>query len=811
MSEFRGAFRQFIRRPGFSVLAVLTLGLGIGATTAVFSVVNAVLIQPLPYPDANRVVALWHRATFQGATTEDMNMSPPMYFKYAEHSETLEHVGIWGRGTANVTGLGEAEQVQTFVTTHEVLPALGVQPVLGRWFSAADDTPGSAETVILTYSYWQSRFGGDPQVLGRAIDIDSRPRQVIGVMPRGFGWSNDPELILPQRFERGAVRMDMFNYFGVARLEPGVSIAQVNADLALALGATGDGFDVSGMVEGLQLAPAVRLLKQDVVGSVEDMLWMVLGAIGLVLLIACANVASLLLVRADGRSAELATRVALGASPRRIARLLLLESVALAVAGGALGITLAYAALRILVALNPSNLPRLDEIAIDMDALLFTLLVALASGLLFGLAPALRYGRRTRAAHTGSRATASREKHRVQNALVVGQCALACTLLIAAGLMIRSFVLLHDVDAGFDRPEQVQALRIMIPEPEVPGLENVVQMQKDMLDRIAAIPGVDSAAYATALPMEQPNGSPIGAEGVTPDGGVPPIRRTKLVSPGYFGTLGIPLLAGRDFDWTDVYDQREVAVVSEQMARETWGTSDAAIGKRIRIGATTQWREVVGVAGDVYEGGTNQDAPPMVYWRAGVQYLFGMQAPPDVRRQITFAIRTDRTGTEAFVNEVRDAIRSVNRNVPLASIQTLGDLLDESFAATSFTLVMLGIAGGMALLIGIVGIYGVVAYMAARRHREIGVRLALGAQDRDVQMLFVRHGLLLAAIGVTLGIGASIGLMRLLSSLLFGVSSVDPPTYVVGAIVLLIAAGLASYVPARRALGADPIGALKSD
>lgn len=793
------------------MLAVLTLGLGIGATAAVFSVVNGVLIQPLPYPAADRVVGVWHRATFQGATTDDMNLSPPIYFKYAEHNETLQDVGIWSPGTANVTGLGEAEQVETFVTTHEVLPALGVQPALGRWFSAEDDAPGSAETVILTYAFWQSRLGGDPQVLGRAIVVDSRPREVIGVMPRGFGWSNDPELILPQRFERGAVRVDTFNYFGIARLEPGVSIDQANADLARSLEATGDEFDVSGMVAGLQLAPAVRPLKQDVVGSVDDMLWMILGAIGLVLLIACANVASLLLVRADGRSAELTTRVALGASPGRVARLLLLESVALAAAGGALGIAFAHGALRILVALNPANLPRLNEITIDTNVLLFTLLVALMSGLLFGLAPALRYGRRVVVAgHTGARATASRERHRSQNALVVGQCALACTLLIAAGLMIRSFVSLHDVEAGFVRPEEVQTMRIMIPEPEVPELERVIQMQRGMLDRIAAIPGVALAAFATPMPTET-NGSPIGVEGVTPEGELPPIRRTKLISPGYFGALGIPLLAGRSFDWTDVDDQREVAVVSEQMARESWGTIDAALGKRIRIGVNTQWREVVGVVGDVHEDGTSQDAPPMVYWRAGIQYTFGMQAPPDIRRQITFAIRTDRTGTEAFVNEVRDAIWSVNRNVPVASIQTLDDILSESFAATSFTLVMLGIAGVMALLIGVVGIYGVVAYMAARRHREIGVRLALGARNRDVQMMFVRHGLLLAAVGVSIGIGASAGLMRLMSSLLFGVSAVDPVTYVAGALVLLIAAGLASYVPARRATATDLVGSLKAD
>jgi predicted permease len=330
-----------------------------------------------------------------------------------------------------------------------------------------------------------------------------------------------------------------------------------------------------------------------------------------------------------------------------------------------------------------------------------------------------------------------------------------------------------------------------------------------MLDRLIAIPGVDSAAFASTLPPQFSGGSPIAAEGVTPEGEFPPIRTTKLVSPGYFETLGIPLLAGRDFDWTEVYGEREVALVSEQMARETWGKPEAAIGKRIHIGVGTQWREVIGVVADVYENGANKDAPAMVYWRAGIQHLFGLQAPPDISRTISFAIRTDRAGTQGFVNEVQAAIWSVNRNVPLASIRTLEDGLRESLAATSFTLVMLGIAGGMALVIGVIGIYGVVAYMAARRRREIGVRIALGARDGEVQRLLVRHGLLLAGIGTVLGVAASAGLMRLTSSLLFGVSAVDPATYAAGVIVLLGAAGLASYIPARRALAADPIGALK--
>jgi predicted permease len=339
-------------------------------------------------------------------------------------------------------------------------------------------------------------------------------------------------------------------------------------------------------------------------------------------------------------------------------------------------------------------------------------------------------------------------------------------------------------------------------------------MQHDMLDRIAAIPGVDSVAFATALPMEldlPPTGNPIRAEGITPEGELPAIRRTKWVSPGYFATLGTPLLAGRDFAWSDVYGEQEVAIVSEKMARETWGEPSAALGKRIGIGVFAQWREVIGVVADVYDDGTNEDAPAMVYWRAGIDRVLGPAASPQVRRQITIAVRTDRAGTGALLNDVQEAIWCVNRNVPVAFVRTLAEIYESFVASTSFTLVMLGIAAAMALILGVVGIYGVVSYTVARRNREIGVRLALGARGGDVARMFVGHGLVLASIGVAVGIGAAVALTRLMSSLLFAVSALDPPTYVVGAIVLLAAAVLASYVPARRALAADPVEALRRE
>ena len=811
MNDLQHALRQLGRRPGFAALVVVTLALGIGATTAVFSVVNGVLIQPLPYPDSDRLISVWNRATFQGVVNNNTELSAPIYFAYAEHNETLEEFGVYNRGTANVTGRGDPEQVRTFVVTHEVLPALGVKPLLGRWFTAADDAPGTPETAILTYGYWQRRFGGDRAVLGRTVDVDSTPREVIGVMPQGFDTGDGAELILPQRFDRGTVLLSALGYYGIARVKPGVTLDRVNADLARALAAAGDEFGLAGAMERLAMTPAARPLKQDVVGNVGTVLWMLLGAVGLVLLIACSNVANLLLVRADGRRDELATRVALGASTGRIARLLLLESLVLGLVGGLGGLGVALGALRILVALGPANLPRLAEIGIDANALAFALLVSLSSGLLFGLAPALRYvGSRsiTKLGIAGRSATQSRERHRTQSTLVVAQFALAFVLLVGAGLMIRSFATLLAVDPGFAAPEQVQTLRVAISAVEVPEPERVVQMQRDMLESIAAVPGVESVAFTTALPSQFSGNMPIAVEGITPEGEFPGLKRMKFVSPGYFATLRTPLLAGRDFTWSDVRDQHEVAIVSERMARETWGDANAALGRRIRIGIGTRWREVVGVAANVHEDGAGSDPPAMVYWRAGIFRVF---SPSDVNRGITFAIRTDRAGTDSFVNEIEHAVWAVDRNVPVAGVQTLGQAYGRTLAATSFTLVMLGIAGAMALALGIVGIYGAIAYTVARRSREIGLRLALGAHGGDIQRLFVRHGLALGAVGVGVGLAAAVGLTRLMSSVLFGVGPLDPLTYAAGAIVLLIAAVLASVIPVRQALATNPVETLKSE
>ncbi len=811
MKDVRYALRGLRRNSGFAMAAVVTLALGIGATTAIFTVVSSVLIRPLPYPESDRLIAVWHSTNLSGGLGGPggggLNFSPPMFVTYRDANQTFEQFGVWSGGAASVTGLGDPEQVRTLVVTQGILPALGVPPALGRWFSGDDDKQGTPETIILTYGYWQRRFGGNPTVIGQSIMVDSRPRQVIGVMPQKFRFlAANPEVILPQRFGGNLAATDSnYFYFGIARLKPNVTLAQANADVARMLPIWN-----ANAAKFLQMAPALRPLKQDVVGDVGKLLWVLMGAVGLVLLIACANVANLLLVRAVGRRQELAIRAALGASWARIARELLIESLILGALGGALGLVLAGAGLRLLVDLRPPNLPRLGEISIDLWVLVFLVVVSLLSGLFFGLIPVLKY----RAAPVadfmrGTRtSTHSRERHRSQNTLVVLQVAFALVLLVASGLMIRTFRALIAVQPGFSQPDQIQMLRISIPEAEVTEPERVIRIQNDILDRIAAIPGVSSASFATAMPMEEfRNANLVMAEGRT---GTGEVRASKSIAPGLFKTQGTPVVAGRDFTWDDIYSRREVAIVSENMARALWQEPSAALGKHLRIGNIGAWREIIGVVGNVYDAGVQEKPPTMVYWRAGVQE--GIAAGPrSAPRSATFAIRSSLTGTESLLAKIREAVWAVNPNLPLAQVRTLNTVYERSMAGTSFTLLMLGIAGSIALTLGLIGMYGVMSYVVSQRKREIGIRIALGALQSEIKRRFVGHGLMLAGAGIVLGLLGSMPLTRLMSSLLFGVRPLDPLTLVAVSALMLVAATLATYIPARRTSSVDPVEALKID
>jgi predicted permease len=565
------------------------------------------------------------------------------------------------------------------------------------------------------------------------------------------------------------------------------------------------------MFASARLAPNLHPLKQDVVGNIGDVLWVLLGTIAIVLLIACANVANLLLVRAEGRQQELAIRAALGASWGRIARELLVDALALALIGGLLGVALARGSLMILRTIGPATLPRLSEIGIDWVVVVYAAGISMLSGLLFGAVPILKYAGPRLAGALGAQGRTvshSRERHRARRALVVAQVALALVLLIGAGLMIRSFQALRSVQPGFTRPETLQSARIVVTSTDVPEPERVLRTQHAILDKLTAISGVTAAAFISAVPMEGFNNNDVllVEDKVYAEGTVPPIRRFKFTSPGVFATMGTPLVAGRDFEWTDLYDRRAVAIVSENMARELWGEPSAALGKRIRPSPAAQWREVVGVAANVYDNGVHEAAPATVYWPA---LNAGLYEPLRAQRSVSFVVRTDRAGSEPFLKELRAAVWSVNPNLPLALVRTLDDVYRTSMARTSFTLVMLAVAGVMALVLGIVGIYGVVSYTVSQRTKEIGIRLALGAQQGELRQMFLRYGFGLAIAGAIIGSLGAVALTRVMSSLLFAVNSLDPLTYAVVAAALVGTAALASAIPAWRAAAVDPVEALR--
>ena len=821
--DIRYGLRTLSHSPVFTAVALLTIAIGIAANAAVFSIVNSVLLKPLNYPKAEELVALHQVAPGAEGLADFENgllLSPSMYFTYADHNQTFQSLGVWITGTANVTGMAEPEQVRTVAVSDGVLQTLSVPPAVGRWFSQVDQVPNGPGRVMLSYGYWQRRFGGDRRVLGRNIMVDSQTREIVGVMPQGFRFvDSDFDLTTPLAFDRGKAILAGFGFHGIARLKPGATIAQANADLARMLPIWMDSWSNGPgsnphIYETWRITAMIHSLKQQVIGNVGELLWVVMGTIGLVMLIACANVMNLLLVRVEARQQELAVRTALGAGRARIVRGLLVESVMLGIMGGLVGVGLAYAGVRFLVAIGPSNLPRLNEIAIDARTLAFTFVLSVLAGLLFGLIPALKYaGPRTVSAlqSAGRTISMSRERHRARNLLVVGQVAMALVLLMSAGLMIRTFAAMRKVDPGFADPLHLQVMRISIPDSLIAQPERVTRTQNAILEKLAAIQGVKSAGFVSEMPMEgfDSDWDEIFAEDrVYADNTIPPLRLYKHISPGLLQTAGTKLVAGREMTWSEVYGLRPVVMVSENLAREMWGTPSAAIGKRLREFPRMPWHEVVGVVQDVPEKGVPDPAPEIVYWPPLMENAFG-PGPAQATRTVTFVIRSDRAGTESFLAEVRAAVQSVNSDLPLASVRTMQEVYDKSVAQTSFTLVMLGIAATMALSLGIIGIYGVISHTVSQRKREIGIRLALGAQGGDVLQLVLRQGTKLALVGVAIGIGAALGLTRLMTNLLFGVTAHDPLTFVAVAGLLILVALFACYIPARRATLVDPIVALR--
>lgn len=804
------ALRRLGRSPLFAVVMIATLAVGIGANTAVFSVVDGVLLRPLPFPEADRLA--WINFSAPGLGYEEMPLSKGVYLYMGQALRSLQRLALFKGTEVTLNGEGEPLRVTGAQVTPGFFQLLRVSPALGRAFTAGDGAPGAEPVVLVSHALWATRFGGDSGVVGRTVTMDGVARRVIGVAPAGFAFPDaEDQVWLPLLIDPSDLSAGDFAYPAVGRLKPGETLASARADIQRLVPHIGDVVPdlTPAVVEKARFAPVVRSLKERVVGDLRRPLWVILGTGAFVLVIACANVANLFLVRAESRGREFALRAALGAERADLAGLLLGESLLLAITGGALGLGLALVGVKGLLALAPAAIPRAGEISLNGDVLLFTLGVSVLVGLVFGSLPVLRRQPADLSAvlkEGGRSATVGHGRGRVRSALVVIQIALSLVLLVGAGLMLRTFQAIRSVDPGF-RPDHVLTFDLTLPPADYPTAHDAATFWRAMIDRIRVLPGVRAATVTSQLPLGPgiANGTIMIDDHPISEGELAPVSERKYVSPAYFATLGIPLLQGRALDPRDGADRVRAAVVNRSFARHWWPRG-TALGHRIRESPADPWYEIVGVVGDVRFQSLKKPAGDEVYF----PLVAGPTGTPRTPRAMAVAIRAAGAPT-ALMAAVRKQVWALDSRLPIAHVRTLRSLVNDSMARTSFTLVMLGIAATVALLLGMVGIYGVISYLVGQRRREIGVRMALGATARNVSGMVVRQGLTLAAFGIALGLAAAFGLNRLLTSLLFGVSASDPMTYGAVALALLGVATLASYLPARRASMIDPVVALREE
>ena len=815
--DLRYAARALRRAPGFTIVATLTLALGIGATTAMFSVVNGILLRPLPYPEQDRLIELVHEVP--GLGIDELFASPAIYFTYRDHSHTFESVGLWDWDNSPVTVIGvEApEAVQSVEMTHEVLKMLGGDPIMGRGFSEKDNLPGSTPTVIINYGYWQRRFAG-ANPLGQTLIVDGTPRQVIGVLPQGFRFFDyAAEIFYPLQLVRSEASFPSFDGRAIARLRPDVSLSQANADVARMIPLLSAEFGQAGVRwEEAGFRPKLRWLKETVVGNLSETLWLLMGTIAFLMLIAVANVSNMVLVRTQSRRPELAIRTALGAGRADIARVVFAEATILGLTGGVAGVAFAYLSLPVLLLLGGTDFPHIMTVKIDPRVLLVSLGISLLVTVLYALIPVVHFRlpkfQFVDALHMAGRsATEGHESNRARHLLLILQVALALVLLIGSGLMIRTFMTLQQVDPGFQNPDNVLTFQLTIPTVEVPVAEQAgasvseesLRLKQEIVERLAVVPGVESAGFSAFN-----DGLPLDGDGrrgsLCVEAGsriecVESLKEIQFVSPNFFETLRTPVVAGRTFDWNDINGGRRVVLLSENLAIARWGSANAALGKRIGPEQAGPWWKIVGIVKSIHHEGLNQPAPETVIY------------PAVASDTASFVVRSNRIGTTGFLEDLQHGIWSVNKNLSLAGVQTLGDMQRRSMARTSVTLQLLAITGGMALILGLVGIYGAVSYAISKRRREIGIRLALGAEYGEIKQMFVRQALMVVGIGVMIGLAAAAMLTKLMESQLFGVSPMDPATHIIVALLLVVAAGLAGYVSAQRASSLNPVEVLKAE
>jgi len=799
LNEVKHASRMLARRPGYTSVAALTLALGIGATVAIFTVVNAVLLRPLPYPDSDRIVVISQHAP--GLNMADLANSPGLLREYRAQARSLSVIGGYRQRSVNFADGGSADRLRVVAITPDLLAVLAVAPAIGRPFQAADSQKNAPRVALLTDAFWRARFGGDAAAVGRTIKLDGEPAEIVGVMPPGFQFV-DPavRLLVPLQLD-AASQFGDFGMTALARVAPSSSVPAARREIEQLQSRIPEWFPdlTPDTLAKFGWSVTVERWRDRMVAAVARALWVLFATVGFVLLIAGTNVANLFLVRAEARQREIAVRAALGAGRARLAGVFLAESLVLALLGGAAGVTLALWATRLLVSYGPAQLPRLHEVRFDGRVALFAAALTLLSGLVLGLLPAVHAGRRNAAALVrdgGRGTTAGRARHRVRRLLIMTQMATAVVLLVASGLMVRSAARLAALDPGFEAGGVVTAGVTLGRHSDA---DRASAFYHAVLAEMARLPGVESVGATSALPIalnSLSGGSFAIKSRPTPDSALPPFAMYTAVTAGYFETLHIPILGGRAPTRADVEQHHLVAWVNRTMLTKFF--AGAAIGESIKFGE--QWLDVVGVVGDVKTFDVREPSRAMVYVPMGNALV-----PTDVM----YAVVRTRDGAALPVAALRSAVDAVDRSVPLTAIRTMQEIVDASLAPTSFTMTLLTIAAVTALALGVVGLYGVISYVVSQRTAEIGIRLALGARRTDVYGLVLGQGLTVALAGVAVGLLAASAAARLMRSLLFEVSAHDPVTYAAAAAILTLVSLGATYLPARRAASIDPSAALR--
>ena len=817
--DFRLGIRRLARRPLFSLTVITVLSVGIGATAAIFTLIDAILLAPLPFENQERLVSLHHTAPAVGF--DDAGQCAAWHTLYEESSTTLDHVGIFYSELVSVHGDGTPEALQALRTTHGTLRALELHPVIGRTLDPSDEAPGSAKVVLLGYDYWQSRFAGEPSAIGQQLRIDGVTHEIVGVaQPQLSGLGVSSDLVLPFEIERSSLYVGNIGFASVARLRETVSLEQAQTELQQLLPTAWTRFPggpIATQEHIKAFSVQVTPYKDRLVGDTASALWVLLGGVGLVLLVACANVANLLLVRASEQSHEMAIRTAIGASRARVRWEMFKDVLLLSLAGGLGGIALAAVGLRGLTAVAPADVPRLGEAALSPRVLAFVMALALISAVIAGAAPLLRMGSIGQGLRqAGTRVASSKGSQTFRSGVAVLQIAVVLVLLVASGLMLQSFRELRGVEPGFGAPEDVLTLRLHIPEELVPDHEGVARQFETIAHRLEEVPGVDAVTIGSAIPLDgdynvnrlftESSEGPDRAE----------VERHKWIGGGFFETLQIPLVAGQELSWQDVRSGRPAVVVSASLARKYWGSANAALGKKLAARPEPPfYYEVVGVAADVRDDGVGQESPAMVYWPLAPRAFWtGTDAEAlFIWRSQSFAIRNSRAQDPQFLQQVQDAIWEINPSLALLSTASLERLAqsDPWVAGTLFITRLLTLASSIALLLGIIGVYGLISSSVAQRRQELGIRMAFGATASNVRRIVLKRGLTLCALGLPLGLFLSLGLQTALGHLLFGIHGNDPTTLAVAASGLLAVVLAASYFPAQRAASIDPIRVIRVD